>query len=126
MLQALRQRYQLIETRADAVLDRDLAEHAAWVRALPPQDPIHRVAGHRAAGRGLPGPVGHHRPDPLGRARTVRRPTRSRPITAAPPPPLTALRQRQASHPTAAALPAQQVTRRAGSVTRPRSTASLR
>ncbi|HEY5149782.1 MAG TPA: hypothetical protein VIJ23_08160, partial [Mycobacterium sp.] len=35
MLQALHERYQLIETRADAVLDRGLAEHAGWVRALP-------------------------------------------------------------------------------------------
>ena len=39
MLQALQQRYQLIENRADAVLDRDLAENAAWVRALPTAGP---------------------------------------------------------------------------------------
>ena len=39
MLQALHERYQLIENRADALLDRDLAEHAGWVRALPPEQP---------------------------------------------------------------------------------------
>ena len=61
MLQALHERYQLIETRADAVLDRDLAEHAALgPRPADPSNRLRRLAGHRAAGRGLPGPVGHH------------------------------------------------------------------
>jgi conjugative relaxase-like TrwC/TraI family protein len=37
LLQALHERYQLIENRADAVLHRDLAEHAGWIRAMPPE-----------------------------------------------------------------------------------------
>ena len=35
MLTALRQRYQLIENRADALLDREIIDNAAWLRALP-------------------------------------------------------------------------------------------
>ena len=49
MLTALRDRYQLIEARADAVLDRDLTGHAPWVRGLP--DPAMDPAGWRVTAR---------------------------------------------------------------------------
>ena len=35
VLQALRERYQLIENRADAILDRDIKARAAWLHHLP-------------------------------------------------------------------------------------------
>ncbi len=36
MLHALRERYQLIEQRADALLDSEIAADAPWLRAHPP------------------------------------------------------------------------------------------
>ncbi len=49
MLTALRERYALIEARADAVLDRDLTENAPWLRDLP--DPAIDAAAWRATAR---------------------------------------------------------------------------
>jgi hypothetical protein len=69
MLTALRERYALIENRADAVLDRDLTISAPWVRDLP--DP----ASDAAAWRGIARLVAAYRDrwdvtdvSPLGRA----------------------------------------------------------
>jgi len=108
LLQALRERYQLIETRADAVLDRDLAEHTPWVHALPPTGA--EATQWRATARLIAAyrdrwdittadPLG---PGPDGSASYAQQADHRR-ATAA----LTALRQRQASHSTAPVLPAQ-------------------
>ena len=49
LLTALRQRYALIEARADAVLDRDLTGNAPWIRG--PRDPAADPARWRATAR---------------------------------------------------------------------------
>ncbi|HEY5148656.1 MAG TPA: hypothetical protein VIJ23_02315, partial [Mycobacterium sp.] len=108
MLQALHERYRLIETRADAVLDRDLADNTAWVRALPPETP--ESTQWRATAR----LVAAYRDrwditttDPLGPARdgsaSHAQQADHRSTTAA----LTALRQRNAAMYIAAVAPVQ-------------------
>jgi hypothetical protein len=108
LLQALRERYQLIETRADAVLDRDLADHVPWVHALP------TTGTESTAWRATARLVAAYRDrwditaaDPLGpgpdRSASHAQQADHRRTAAA----LTALRQRQASHSTAPVLPAQ-------------------
>jgi hypothetical protein len=92
----------------DAVLDRDLAEHAAWIRALPPAGP--EATQWRATARLVAAyrdrwditaadPLG---PGPDGSASHAQQADQRRTAAA-----LTALRQRQASHSTAPVLPAQ-------------------
>ena len=69
MVTALCQRYQLIENRADAVLDRDITDRAPWLQALPAAE------GSAETWRGIARLVAAYRdrweitdPAPFGRA----------------------------------------------------------